>query len=155
MSEQEKNYEWLLDYQERSHEFIVSDWGCGMVRYRSRGWNNKGLILAHPATRRAWLLVEPDGVLGDMFGDDAFDMEEMERIGEVGTLSKRMVHYRFEAERFVGGRAKVTWMLHPDGSYYADEDGFGRTDDEEVNISAYIDTECRVVEKFRQADKDF
>lgn len=37
MDKQEQDYEWLLDYQQRYGEFRVNDWGCGMVRYRSKG----------------------------------------------------------------------------------------------------------------------
>ena len=45
-------------------------------------------------------------------------------------------------------------MLYPDGRYFADEDGFGMEDNDEVNISAYIDTQCRVVVKFQDMKDD-
>jgi hypothetical protein len=47
------------------------------------------------------------------------------------------------------GLARVDWMLYPDGRYFGDEDGFGMEDNDEVNIYGYIDTNCRVVKKFR------
>lgn len=50
------------------------------------------------------------------------------------------------------GIAYVSWMLYPDGRYFADEDGFGMEDNDEVNISAYIDTQCRVVVKFQDME---
>ena len=50
------------------------------------------------------------------------------------------------------GIARVDWMLYPDGRYFADEDGFGMEDNDEVNVSAYIDTECRVLVKFQDMD---
>lgn len=43
-------------------------------------------------------------------------------------------------------------MLYSDGRYFADEDGFGMEDNDEVNISAYIDTQCRVVVKFQNME---
>jgi hypothetical protein len=43
----------------------------------------------------------------------------------------------------------VQWQLNPDGRYYMDDDGFGMTDDEEINIYGIIDTEGRVVVKFQ------
>ena len=52
------------------------------------------------------------------------------------------------------GLAYVSWMLYPDGRYFADEDGFGMEDNDEVNISAYIDTQCRVVVKFQDMEDD-
>jgi len=45
-------------------------------------------------------------------------------------------------------------MLYPDGRYFADEDGFGMEDNDEVNIAAYIDTRCRVVVKFQDLEDD-
>ena len=57
----EDNYTRLLDYQERKGEFFVGDIGCGMVRYRSRPWGNKGLIVADKENRLAYMLVMPDG----------------------------------------------------------------------------------------------
>lgn len=148
MDKHEKDYKWLLDYQQRSGEFWVSDCGCGMVRYRSKGWNNKGLILADPAQEKAYLLVMPDGEISGFTADD-FDWESIERSGYAYLARKLKVNYRFDVGRFRDGVAEVYWMVNPDGSYYADEDGFGRTNDKEVNLYALIDTQCRVVRKFR------
>ena len=50
------------------------------------------------------------------------------------------------------GIARVNWTLYPDGRYFADEDGFGMEDNDEVNIDAYIDTECRVLVKFQDME---
>ena len=36
------------------------------------------------------------------------------------------------------GIAKVRWEVNPDGMYYHDEDGFGMTDDDEINLARYI-----------------
>jgi len=32
------------------------------------------------------------------------------------------------------GIAKMRWEVNPDGMYYRDEDGFGKTDDEGQNL---------------------
>ena len=148
----EDNYTWLLDYQERSGEFFVGDIGCGMVRYRSRPWGNKGLIVADKENRLAYMLVMPDGELTPLLREEDFDWPAIETTGHAYEARCRKVDYRFDIDRYADGVALVTWMLHPDGSYYADEDGFGRTDDEEVNISAFIDRRCRVLVKFQPMD---
>ena len=49
--------------------------------------------------------------------------------------------------------AQVSWQLNPDGRYYMDEDGYGMTDDEEVEIYGFIDTEGKVVVKFRNINE--
>ena len=78
---------------------------------------------------------------------------------------KRLEH-NYDAKRLIAdygglsisdykdGIAYVSWMLYPDGRYFADEDGFGMEDNDEVNISAYIDTQCRVVVKFQDMEDD-
>lgn len=41
--------------------------------------------------------------------------------------------------------AQVSWQLIPDGRYWMDDDGFGMTDDEKVEIYAYIDRTGKAV----------
>ena len=92
--------------------------------------------------------MEPDGVIAGFTADD-FDWEDIEQTGYAYLVRKMEVLYSFDVGRFQDGLAEVYWMIHPDGSYYADESGFGRTDDKEVNLHALIDTQCHVVQKFR------
>ena len=57
--------------------------------------------------------------------------------------------YRFWVFPFTGSMAAVEWTVSPDGSYYADDDGFGMTDDEEITLHGFIDTDGRPIGKFR------
>lgn len=57
--------------------------------------------------------------------------------------------YRFWVFPFTGSMAAVEWTVSPDGSYYADSDGFGMTDDEEITLHGFIDTDGRPIGKFR------
>lgn len=57
--------------------------------------------------------------------------------------------YRFWVFPFTGSKAAVEWTVSPDGSYYADDDGFGMTDDEEITLHGFIDTDGRPIGKFR------
>lgn len=53
---------------------------------------------------------------------------------------------------FVDGVARVEWTVYPDGRYWADDDGFGMTDDEEIILIGRIDDEGKAVclfERFR------
>lgn len=54
--------------------------------------------------------------------------------------------------RYKNGVAEVRWQLHPDGRYYMDDDGFGMTNDQELNIYGYIDREGRVVVPFQDIE---
>lgn len=42
----------------------------------------------------------------------------------------------------------MRWEVNPDGMYYRDEDGFGKTDDDEINLEGAIDRKSNVVKKF-------
>ena len=50
--------------------------------------------------------------------------------------------------QYKNGVAEVEWQLNPDGMYYRDDDGFGMTDDEEINLYGAIDRKGKVVKKF-------
>lgn len=63
-------------------------------------------------------------------------------------------HFPSFIHRFNGGVAEVSWQLNPDGSYYMDDDGFGMTDDEEIEIYGLIDWNANVVARFRNIKSD-
>ena len=58
-------------------------------------------------------------------------------------------HYPSFIRTFKNGVAVVSWQLNPDGRYYMDEDGFGMTNDEEIEIYGLIDQKAKVIVKFR------
>lgn len=64
------------------------------------------------------------------------------------------VPYYFGVEEFENGVAMVKWTLRPDGRFFADSDGFGMDDDEEVNLFAYIDREAHIIVPFQPMDAD-
>lgn len=47
----------------------------------------------------------------------------------------------------------MKWVGNPDGMYYRDEDGFGMTDDDEINLEGAIDRKGNVVKKFSLEQK--
>lgn len=57
--------------------------------------------------------------------------------------------YRFWVFPFTGSKAEVEWTVRPDGSYYADSDGFGMTDDKEITLHGFINTKGRPIGQFR------
>ena len=58
-------------------------------------------------------------------------------------------YYRLWIFKDKKGLYRVEWTVQPDGRYYADEDGYGMTDDEEIIIHGYIDAQARVIGKFK------
>ena len=51
--------------------------------------------------------------------------------------------------KFENGLAAISWMIYPDGIYFADSDGFGVEDNPEENLYAIIDKNLDIVEPFR------
>lgn len=64
-------------------------------------------------------------------------------------------HYPTRVRKFENGVAQVSWQLNPDGMYFMDEDGYGMTDDDEVEIYGFIDRKGRVLVKFRHINEDW
>ena len=65
-------------------------------------------------------------------------------------VAKRLsIHFPTFIRWFHNGVAQVDWQLNPDGRYYQDDDGYGMTDDEEIEIYGFIDTNGNVLVKFR------
>lgn len=64
-------------------------------------------------------------------------------------------HFPTRVRNFENGVAQVSWQLNPDGMYYMDEDGYGMTDDEEVEIYGFIDRQGKVVVKFQHINEDW
>lgn len=57
--------------------------------------------------------------------------------------------FRFWVYPFKEGKAQVEWTVRPDGRYWADEDGYGMTDDEEISLRGEITADGRPVGLFR------
>ena len=57
--------------------------------------------------------------------------------------------YPTHVGKFENGIAKVWWQINPDGRYFMDEDGYGMTDDEEIELVGAIDRTGKVVKKYR------
>jgi hypothetical protein len=84
------------------------------------------------------------------------DWEDLKWLPEKALQRARDLNAAFSAYiySFEQGVAYVSWQLNPDGQYYADSDGYGMTDDEEVNVYGCIDRQGRVVVKFRASNHE-
>jgi hypothetical protein len=128
--------------------------GYGMLRFSNRSYGNKQIFIVNPALKKVYPISEPNGHLVGFTLDD-IDWDNVNQL-ENNYDAKRLVadYGGLSIGHYQDGLAYVSWMLYPDGRYFADEDGFGMEDNDEVNISAYIDTQCRVVVKFQDMEDD-
>lgn len=96
-----------------------------------------------------WIINENRKVVG--FGPDDFDLE---RIGllvkEYKPLVDMSAEYGILVTPFRDGFCQLHWFLSIDGRYYADEDGYGMDDQEEV--SCFIDRNLKVIIPIQRMD---
>ena len=88
--------------------------------------------------------------------EDDVDWKSLKKLPEDAILRAKHLSFHFPSfiRAFKNGVAQVDWQLNPDGRYYMDDDGFGMTDDDEINIYGFIDTEGKVVVKFQMINDD-
>lgn len=104
------------------------------------------LFYANSYTGKArQLLDEKSNLVG--FDDHDFDWDKLKEVAHPYDLNHKYVGYgglgRYND--FRNGICCLSWMLYPDGRYFADEDGFGMEDNEEENIYCIIDSNLRIV----------
>lgn len=67
----------------------------------------------------------------------------------LGAMPPPCICYRTDFQRLPDGRHMMLWQVQPDGRYWADEDGFGITNDVEITFYSILDTEGRFTAPFR------
>lgn len=140
----------------RDRPFQVESLGenMGVVKESIWGWW-KPRFLLNLNTMRTYEFMDADQRLLTVTQDD-IDWDSLKGLSEVVIGRAKMLSFSFPSfiRSFKNGVAEVTWQLNPDGYYYMDEDGFGMTPDEEINIYGFIDQSAKVVVKFRQINND-
>ena len=147
-------YDDLMADMKKSEEFAdyyCSDMGCGMLCFTNKSYDSKQRILVNTALQKAYTVVDNDGSLVSFTKDD-IDWDSVGELENNHNAYSLKACYYFGIGEYKDGKACIDWMLYPDGRYFADEDGFGMEDNDEVNVCGVIDTECRVVVKFHATD---
>ena len=150
-SNEEKLYEVLQSNTYKSDLYKTEDLGEGMaVIYQVIwGWWKPRFVLNHNA-KTAFEFMESHERLVTVTTDD-IDFDSLKELPEdvVEVAQYLSIHFPTFIRWFHNGVAQVDWQLNPDGRYYQDDDGYGMTDDEEIEIYGFIDTNGNVLVKFR------
>ena len=134
--------------------YFHRDLGYGMVLFSNRAYGSKQTFIVNKALKKAYPISDANGKLVGFTHDD-IDWDNVNQLEHHGDAERLVADYSgLSIGDYQDGVASVKWMLYPDGQYFADADGFGMEDNDEVNISAYIDTECRVLVKFQDMADD-
>jgi len=122
------------------------DWGEGMMLYG----NGREEILVNTETKEVWTMVDENGHLVGFTKDD-IDWEAIRKLEHSGSAYTMTADYGGigRMSDFYNGKCTLCWTLYPDGRYFADEDGYGMEDNEEVVVYALIDKHMHVLSPFR------
>lgn len=139
----------MADWEKGKDEsdYFHRDMGCGMLLFSNKSYGNKQTFIVNTALKKAYAIAAANGKLVGFTKDD-IDWDNVSKLDNNGDAYRLQASYSFGIGDYRDGMARVSWMLYPDGRYFADEHGFGMKDNAEVNIEAYIDTECHVLVKF-------
>lgn len=154
-SEAEKLYKVLNtdEYKKRPYEYSDLGEGMGVIGETMWGWYKHRFLINHNA-KCAYEFMNKDQRLVTVTEDD-IDWESLKNLPEdaIGRARALSFHFPSFIRHFENGVAEVSWQINPDGRYYMDEDGYGMTDDEEIEIYGFIDQNAKVVVKFRDINE--
>lgn len=144
-------YKVLDDEKFKRGSYKVHDLGEGMavVHESMWGWWKPRYLVNHN-TKCAYEFIDNKQKLLTVTEDD-IDWDSLKGLPEKAIDRAKSLSFHFPSfiREFKNGVAQVSWELNPDGRYYMDDDGFGMTDDEEIDIYGFIDCNGKVVVKFR------
>ncbi len=133
-------------------KYCFAERGEGMMQAQEK--DSGKIFLVNKNTKEAWEIITANRRFS--FWDasaveiaSAFDLPYRAQSNALELIAP----YHFGVNGFEDGVAYVSWTLQPDGRYYADEDGFGMEDDDEVNFYAFIDTQANILIPFQPMDE--
>lgn len=151
MTTSKELYKTLSDDFKAERRFYFAERGEGMMQAREK--DSRRMFLVNNNTKEAWELLTANGRFS--FWDasaveiaSAFDQPYRAQRNAVELIAP----YHFGINEFKEGVAYVSWTLQPDGRYYADEDGFGMEDDDEIDFYAFIDRQANILIPFQPMD---
>lgn len=150
-STEEKLFEVLQSDTYKSDLYKSEDLGEGMtVLYQSIwGWYKPRFVLNHN-NKTAFEFMDSYQCLVTVTNED-IDWASLKKLPEEAICRAECLSFQFPSfiRGFRNGVARVDWQLNPDGRYYMDDDGYGMTTDEEIEIYGFIDTKGKVLVKFK------
>lgn len=125
--------------------------GDGMALFWGRGWRNYELFVANTQTGKIRKLATCGGRL--LVDDSEIDYESIARMCEHGIENARCKNINYSGlgtwDKFSDGLCAISWMIYPDGEYFADSDGYGMQSNDEEVLYAVMDTNLDIIEPFR------
>lgn len=128
--------------------------GEGMAMFWGKEWRNYELFVANTHTCKIRKLSTEGGTM--LVDDREIDLDLIEKKCPHGYRNAKDKVLKYEGLNRYGGFEKgvcaISWMLYPEGRYFADSDGFGGEDNEEECVYAIMDTHLDFIVPFRPVD---
>lgn len=125
--------------------------GEGIAFFFGKGWHNHELYVANTLTGKIRKLSSSSGQL--LVEDGEIDYDAISQVCVNGIHNARSKSIRYAGinrwDGFKDGLCAISWMLYPDGRYFADSDGFGMESNDEEVVYAIMDVNLDIVEPFR------
>ena len=151
MSIAEKYYAILQTETYKTEVYRTWDLGEGMavLHKNMQGWYKPWFVIDHNKKTAFEFIDDWENLL--TITEDDIDWKSLKKLPENAIMMAQCLSFHFPSfiREFRNGVAQVDWQLNPDGRYYMDDDGFGMTDDEEIEIYGFIDTKGNVLVKFK------
>ena len=150
LCEEERLYKKFSANQYKEYPYEQRDLGEGMVLVSQviAGYWKPRYLLDHHAKAAYEFMSASENLLN--VADEDIDWESIKGLTQdvIDRVKCRSFHFPGYIYDYENSIAKVRWEVNPDGMYYRDEDGFGMTDDEEINLEGAIDRKGNVVKKY-------
>ena len=125
--------------------------GEGMAFFFGQGYGNHELFVANTYTGTLRQLSTASGCM--LVDDSEIDYEAIVHHCKHGFRNAKEKTISYAGVNrwggFKDGVCAISWMLYPEGRYFADSDGFGADDNDEEMVYAIIDSHLVIVEPFR------
>ena len=121
------------------------EWGENILRVFDKESNG---YLVNTKTGKARLIDSYGFLVG--FSDDEIDFATIDELEHSHNAHPRRIAYAGigRHDDCQNGIFALCWMLYPDGRYFADEDGFGMEDNDELTVYCVMDDNLNVIRPF-------
>ena len=121
------------------------EWGENLLRVIDEDGDGYLVNKATGKTR----LIDGDGLLLG-FTDEEIDYATIDKLENSHNAHPRRIAYAGinRYDNCKKGILALCWMLYPDGQYFADEDGYGMEDNDELTVYCVMNDNLEVIRPF-------